>query len=220
MNRFTQYAKKEWETFRHLRGKERLYYIWDYYKIPIGAIALVIALALGSVLYSSGNGKVALHVMLLNANNTESTLFDDMLARAGCDTEEYHAEVTDTYTLDTENGGESDAATMQVLAALFAIGDMDLFAANEGVFQLYAAQNGFENIGLLLPQELQQAHAEDLYCYTTEDGAEVVGGIWLREGSALHKAGYYTGDVLIGVATQAENLEYAVKVVEMLLAQG
>ena len=58
----------------------------------------------------------------------------------------------------------------------------------------------------------------DLYTCTTEDGNEIVAGIWLHEGSPLHEAGYYTGDVVIGVAANAQNLDPAVEFMKSLAA--
>ena len=56
------------------------------------------------------------------------------------------------------------------------------------------------------------------YTCTTEDGNEIVAGIWLHDGSPLHEAGYYTGDVVIGVAANAQNLDPAVEFMKALAA--
>ena len=218
MNRYQKQIKNDAKAFRALRGKEKLHFLWDYYKLPICAVAIVLALIGSTLLYSAGRGKVNLYVMLINANDeTESTWFRDTLAQRNFDMEKYGVDVEDHYTLNPDNAGEADIATMQVLAALFGVGDMDLFVANQEVFDLYTAQDGFENLGVLLPRELKEGHSGDLYRYTNSDGAEIIGGVWLREGSALHQAGYYSGDVLVGIATQAEYLDEALAVVEALL---
>ena len=115
-----------------------------------------------------------------------------------------------------ENSGTADPSTVQVLAALFSAGDMDLFAADEQVYQRYAGQDGFEDLSLYLSEDLLKAHEADLY-YATVDGGQILSGIWLRQGSPLHQAGYYSEDVIIGITAHAVNLDYAVKALEYFL---
>ena len=103
------------------------------------------------------------------------------------------------------------------LAALFGISDLDLFAADEAVFEGYAQQDAFADLSVLIDRELLAG--ADLYTYTLE-GKTVTGGIVLHSGSALHEAGYYHGDVIVGAAVNAEHLEEAVAVLRQLLVEA
>ena len=74
------------------------------------------------------------------------------------------------------------------------------------------------DLSLFIEQEDLAGHA--LYTYEGQGGREVVAGIWLKPGSPLHRAGYYTGDVIIGVAANAQNLDPAVAWMKELVKQN
>ena len=122
------------------------------------------------------------------------------------------------YTLRYDDYSSTDGETVQVLAALFGIGDLDLFVADEPVYSSYVAQDAFIDLSLFVEKEDLEPY--DLYTYTGEEGREIVAGIWLHEGSPLHRAGYYTGDVIIGVAANAQNLDPAVDFMKTLIKNG
>ena len=48
----------------------------------------------------------------------------------------------------------------------------------------------------------------------------MLSGIWLSGNSLLHEAGYYSGAVLLGVASNAQNLDHSVLMVTQLLYSG
>ena len=104
-----------------------------------------------------------------------------------------------------------------VLAALFGISDLDLFASDEAIFQRYADQNAFADLSKLIEPELLSRHEADLYYYDTEDGQRVLGGIVLHPGSVLHQAGYFHADVILGAAINGENLDMAIRFIKALL---
>ena len=212
---------RDWNIIKGLKGGARWEYIWDYYKIPICSVLFLIFVVCSVI---SGNLKkqnYSMYAILVNANTeTVSTCMDDILSEAGYDMTESCVAVENNYSLRLGEGAESDTTTLQVLAAQFLIGDLDLFVADQPVFDMYTKQGGYENIGILLPEEMKQKYADDLYSYELEDGTIMIGGVWLRKGSALHEAGYYQDDVLAGIASQAQNLEEALEVLKGLLASN
>lgn len=219
MNRFFHRIEKEIATLRRLDKTERCYYIWDYYKFPILVIGLTILLVSTFCMSSNDMIDPALHVVLINAENQDNSRFTNLLR----ETEESklpNVNITDTYSLDMASGAESNIATMQVLAGQFAVGDMDLFVADEDAFEVFAVQNGFADLGGLLPQELLAQLGNDVYCYVNDAGLKVIAGLWLHEGSLFHRAGYYHGDVLVGIVASSQNLEEASSIVEFLIRYG
>lgn len=209
------------EALRALKGRRRREFIWDYYKIPIIAAASVLALLLLGVVFNAGRGDIAMYTVLINADEeVESPVFDELLARGGMQSDGRKVDVVSNYKLGGEFSEAYDVETIQVLAAQFSIGDLDLFGANEEVFQAYAAQDAFVDLSLFIDQPLLERRQADLYTYENSDGVTIVGGIWLREGSPIHRAGYYSGDVLFGIVQKAEHMEEAIAVVRQLLEEG
>lgn len=216
MEKLRKFLRSEGEKLRALNRRQRLQYLWDYYKLPIGAVLLAAAMLIYTLCYNAGPGKIDLNAVLVNAGAGDDGVFSRALQAEGIKAPQVSVDTSLTYT-NTEEMAQEDVATIQVLFAQFTMGDMDLFAANPEVFQRYTDQDGFENIGLLLPQQLQQAHPERLIRYTTEDGQEKIGGILLESGSPLHTGGYYTGPVAVGIVSRCAHLDEALAVIEYLL---
>lgn len=217
--------KKRWkadrEALKKLSGREKWLFVWDYYKIPLIALCCVIFLTAITLLTGAGREEVALYAVFVNSDRNleepDSTQLDALAERAGIPMEGRTVDVTANLTLGQNLNEAYDAQTVQVLGALFGISDLDLFAADQAVFERYAQQDAFADLSVLIDRELLAG--ADLYTYTVE-GKTVTGGIVLHSGSALHEAGYYHGDVIVGAAVNAENLEEAVAMIRQLLAEA
>jgi hypothetical protein len=209
--------KSDMATFRRLDKKKRGLFVWDYYKIPILSAAVILAVLI-TVLVGIRRADTVLYVVMVNANNeADSSIIPNLLEDNGVDLANRKIDVETNYTLHYDTFADTDAETLQVLAVRFGISDMDVFAADKAVFEKYAAKDAFVDLSLFIPKELLNSHEADLYRYTNSDGHEITGGVWLREGSPLHEAGYYQGDVLIGVVANAENLDNALLLIKQLL---
>lgn len=214
--------RQDRETLKRLEPKARIQFIWDYYRLPIIAAAVGIALLITAVGLNLGRGKVAMYAVFVNTDQTglepDAALLDAVLEEAGTDMGKKHIDITANLYLGQD--GTYDGETIMVLSALFGISDLDLFAADEAVFRRYADQNAFADLSKLIEPELLAGYESDLYYYDTEDGQRVLGGIVLHPGSVLHRAGYYHADVIIGAAINGENLDEAVRFIRALLATG
>lgn len=214
--------RQDRETLKRLEPKARVQFIWDYYRLPIIAAAVGLALLITAVGLNLGRGKVAMYAVFVNTDQTglepDAALLDAVLEEAGTDMGKKHIDITANLYLGQD--GTYDGETIMVLAALFGISDLDLFAADEAVFRRYADQNAFADLSKLIEPELLGEHERDLYYYDTEDGQRVLGGIVLHPGSVLHRAGYYHADVVIGAAINGENLDEAIQFIRALLATG
>lgn len=216
MERIKYLIARELNNLKQLTPKERIVYLWDYYKISVVVFTLVFALGIAGIFYYFSSGATSLYVVLVNAQETESTVFSELLDANSSGSEQNIVEVEGSYKLQTGASENADVTTVQVLAALFSIGDMDIFAANEDVFQRYASQGGFEDLEPFLSEDLLTVHTDDLY-YTDVNGVQMLSGIWLREGSPLHTVGYYTDDVVLGIAANAGNFDNALCIVKSML---
>ncbi len=199
----------------------KLLFLWDYYKIPILAAVCVLALVLITVATSVSGRPKAMYAVLVNAGNAQGDreMLDGLLAEGGVDMTGRQVDVLSDLRLGWAFDESGDMQTVQVLAALFGISGLDFFAADEPVFRRYADQNAFLDLSLFLEEELLERYRDDLFRYQNEDGQTVLGGIRLRGGSALHRAGYYTGDVVAGIAANAQNMEEALIFLRQLLEE-
>ena len=201
-----------------LSGRDKWLFVWDYYRIPLIAAACVMLLTAITLLTNAGREEVALYAVFVNSDvsleEPAASALNALAEAAGIPMEGKTVDLTANLTLGQTYSEASDAQTVQVLAALFGISDLDLFAADQAVFERYAQQDAFADLSVLIDRELLAG--ADLYTYSLE-GKTVTGGIVLHPGSVLHRAGYYHGDVIVGAAINAEHLEEAVAMLRAML---
>lgn len=211
------------EILRSLGREERLLFIWDYYKIPILAAVSAIVLLVMVLVSWAGKKGVAMYAVFVNSDasavQTQPELLNEMLSISGVDMEGKTIDITADLTLGKDYSNETDGATIQILASLFGISGLDVFAAEMETFDRYAVQDAFVDLSLFLEPELYEKKGCEPYWYLNGDGHKIMGGVVLKPGSAVHTAGFYHADVVIGVAANAQNLEEAVSFVKQLLAQ-
>ena len=215
--------KKDRETLDTLKTrKEKLIFLWDYYKVPIISIISVLLICSYSLISSLTKKPVILYAVLLNSDSqiveVESNVFIDELSKAGIDTEGKEVDINDYLTLGMDNKESEDIETLQVLNALFTITDLDVFVGYKEDFDQFKDKDAFCDLSLLIDKQLLNKHSDDLYKYKDSSGKQIVGGIILHENSPLHKAGYYHSDVIIGVASNSVYMDNALAFIRQLLS--
>lgn len=199
----------------------KLRFIWDYYKAPVLAIALVLTIGLLSLLNNIGRANINLYVVLLN-NDTifrecDETVFNDTMSARGIDMKKKTVNVNTEFSIGIGSDEAADMETMQVLTALFSISDLDVYVAPREYFDYFAANNGFADLNALIDKDVLKNYTEDFYIYDETAQNKPVQGIILHDDSLLHKAGYYHDDVIIGVVGNAVHFDEAVTFVQQLL---
>lgn len=202
---------KDLEIFRTLNQEEKKAFLWDYYKIPILAVVIVAALTVITLVTSTGSRHAAMYAVFVNTSSAEGDrdALDALLEDGGVKLGKKHVDITADLHLGRELNENEDIQTVQVLAALFGISGLDFFASDEAVFEKYAVQDAFADLNLLVDHALLEAHKDDLWYCENTNGERILAGIRIHGDSALHRAGYFTGDALIGVAASAQNMEEA-----------
>ena len=221
--KLSEQIKTDVERYKNIESKKsRRAFIWDYYKYPIIGICAALAIIIMILVNNIGRGNVGMYAVLVNTDSLivecDATVFDRYVQAGGWDLGKKKTDVNDRYTLGAEMNEAADVETLQVLTALFSISDMDLFAAVKEYFDYFAVEGGFADLSLLIDKDLLDKVESDLYYTENSDGTKALSGIVLHEGSPLHKAGYYHGDVYIGVVSRAENLDAALAFVKGILS--
>ena len=210
------------ETLRRLEGKQRGRFLWDYYRVPILCAAAALILGAIAIAGAVTHGSVALYAVFVNADRLDGghdpAALEALLERGGADMRGRRVDLTADLTLGGEQEVGNDGQTIQILAAMFGITDLDFFAADPDTFDRYAVQDAFADLSKLIDPALLNARPEaDLVRYPNGDGAVVTGGVVLHPGSPLHDAGYFHGDVVVGAAANAANLDAAIVLIRELL---
>ena len=220
--RLKETLRRDRETLRRLDRKARLQMIWDYYKLPIiGFLCVIVLTALTLGIRISASGTVLYAVFINAEDGGEKAELDALLSRGGVELNGRTIDVAANYTLRYDDPSGSYADTVHVLAALFGIGDLDVFAADEPVFTAYADKDAFVDLGLFIGKD----DLAGMQLYTRAgDGvqtrAERIDGIRLEAPSPLHEAGYYSGPVVIGAAANARNLDESIAFLKQIVKEA
>ncbi len=220
--RFLDQLKTDRRKLREMNdNRQRLNFIWDYYKFPILALLLVIVIAVTSLISNIGRTGVCMYAVLINndsiAIDCDMAVFDDLLKEAGLDIGKKKTDIQADYSLGRAHEESEDMETLQILNALFLFNSVDVYVSDKEYFDYFAEVGAFADLSLLIDQELLSGLDESDCYYQDASGHPALTGIYLHEGSPLHEAGFYHNDVIIGVANGGENLDYAVELIKQLL---
>ncbi len=217
--RLSERIRKDIEQYKKLPDKKsRMAFLFDYYKFPILALLTIVLLGILIIGNELHHKKADLYVVLLNndsvINACDPSVFEEALKKAG-----YlgHVDINDRLSLGYENNESADIETLQVLSALFAISDLDVYVAPKEYFDYFAEKDGFADLSLLIDKEILSKAKDDQYYFSGESGNKILAGITLHPASKIHKAGYYHDDVIIGVVANAVNLDAAIAMIEEIL---
>lgn len=152
-------AKK---VFHNGTTKEKVVYIWEYYKLHIFAIVFVVCF-IGSVIYNNVTAKeYVLQGIFLNTlveSETVSEMEQDFIEAYPIDTssEEVFFDASMYYS-DDSDAMETSYQTMQVLATRVAAREIDFMAADVATLYNFAYDQYFAELPEILSEEQLEAY--------------------------------------------------------------
>ena len=184
----TDTLKRDRETMKGLSSAKKAEFIWDYYKVPIAIIATVLFVCISLITTFVTRGGNVLYVVMVNAGVPEgtgeelvNTAFTELLEKSGENMKGKKINLECNYSLSFDEPTDSDIATLQVLSALFGIGDLDFFVSDKDVYDKFALKNGFSDLRAYIPSDILSANEERIYYYTDEKGNTAPIGIKIED---------------------------------------
>lgn len=158
--------REEREAVKQKGFKEKVKYFFDYYKWHvIGGVALV-SFAISLIHSVLTHKDWAFYGAFINAYQTPA--YDefqrDFAARAGIDLNEYAVQFDTNMYISDSFHDQGTLDTMERLTVYIAAGDVNVVAAGPSVTNQYAYNGFFQDLRLVLPQELQE-QLEPYYYY-------------------------------------------------------
>lgn len=166
--------RSDWQKLKNMSGKDRLWYIWEYYKAPfvvVACIALTIVV-LGSFLYES-TFDPALYCMCINsytkgefdAKPLEQSIHD-YLGLGEKETVTFES----GYFGFGDDASETGYATMAKISAMTANKSLDILIANEEAIAYYAEGDGLLDVTTALSPEVLSLVKDHLYYTEGKNG--------------------------------------------------
>lgn len=216
---------KEKIPFKELDFRQKLTYIWDYYKWQIGAALIVLTLAAIIIPSVIENRKeTVLYTVMLNSNlkgQEYTSLMDDFTEAADIDMSGKKITLDCSMYIDRNFGDAGSMQNSQKLTALFASKTVDAMISDNDNFQFYAAQGCFYDLKELLPAEVYEKYA-DYFVEAKITGTDntAVYGINLKDSAVLKKENAYEKktEPILSICVTSEQTDNAAAFLEYLLS--
>ena len=218
--RFKEYFKEhstvEKKKLKDMSLKEKVDYIWEYYKIPIIGVTIFLFIA-ASIINNIMNpptpsyAAIAFYEIFI-PDETSNELISRLTKKLIEDPKEYQI-----YTHSLIAGGDPTAemAIIQKLMAMVMVSEIDLLVADEEMFKGFLAEGFFmdlNTVGITVPDELI------ISGYTIDDPEIRPYGINLGNSRLLYEVGIIRPERLnIGIIISSEATDNAINILNALL---
>lgn len=175
--------RSEREKLRSMTGKDRLWYIWAYYKFHILGVFIAIGIvwSIGAAMYQKSFDTALYCVYLNNRSETEldTTPLEQGFAKyLGLGKKELIT-TESTYISYGEAATEFSYASMAKITALVASKELDIIIGDRENMEHYASMDGLSDVEAELPEDALTLVRDHLIYAAGADGSEYACGISL-----------------------------------------
>lgn len=164
--------KEQTKKLKDMTFKEKVSYIWEYYK-AVMIIAVIVIVGIVVVVRDIRNNSKPTHfyAVFVNSNfrlDDTNTLEDDYIRCMNVDTDKEHVFFSYDIYLDPEYFDTTSLAYQQKLVSLYSDGDVDVVAGPVDIMESSADCNEYADLEKVLPKDLLDELEEkgyELYYY-------------------------------------------------------
>lgn len=206
-------AQEEKEKLKHMSWKDRIWYIWEYYKFHMLflLIAIMILWIIGTALYRQ-SFTTRLSIAIINdrsgGNSSSDPLMAGLRETLNCKKKDM-IEINEGLFLDTneETMSQYSYASMVKIAALVSGGMLDIMIADEATIRHYESVDAYMDLRNLLPETLY-SQLEDQLLYTEAgDGQEIPVAVSLENSSLKDDTGIIMDPPYLAVISNTQHTE-------------
>lgn len=152
--------KTELQKLKEMSWKKKIGYVWDYYKMPIAAVVVVlIVIATGVSQYKSSKVDTVLYTAMINTQGdvSEDSDFYQQVKQV-LQVEDGTEEIVfdNSFFFDLDYQSQMTMATITKILAMVSSQDIDIMIAPKEVYDYYLKQEFFADLEEILPEELQE----------------------------------------------------------------
>lgn len=189
---------------RELEKKDRLPYIWEYYKFHIIGTICGLAVVIGFLVhFLTPRKEVVLNLLMVNVDHSvigDASYFDDFMKKNGYDTSKQEINLNANFTIDLHDDKGTSSSTLQSIYTVFMAGAVDVYMSDEELFQAFADNEEFEPLEDYVSKEFIEKHKDDIvYGTDVETNEKYMAGVCLPKNSKYVKDNlFYLTPVVIG----------------------
>lgn len=220
--------KREAAKFKEMTFRDKLWYIWEYYKFPIIGVILVIGFtaSISSAIYSNRFG-TALSCVILNGSyggesQTADQYFNEGFRQfAGLDPNvKIDADYSMFLSFDDSAMNGFSYANLAKITAIISSQEMDVMIGPPDVIGHYTQMSGFLDMKAELPPDLYQEVKEHIYTSTiTQTGQESPCGIYIGDTSFEKKTGLAVKNPVLAIPGNSKRKETAFQLIRYIFQQ-
>lgn len=187
-------AREEQAKLKKMSFRDKLWYIWEYYKIHmlIGCIVLFFLYALGTIFYQKSFTTQLFFIVMNDRSGSEAdygTLANGFKTRMGYGKKDKVEVDSSLYISFEESTSQLDYASLAKMTAIVASKDLDVLISDSPAVEHYASNGAFLNLEEVLPADLWDMVKDDVYMAKDENGNSFPAAISLNNSYFHEKTG-------------------------------
>lgn len=214
-------AARERKKLKQMTWRDKLWYIWEYYKLHIAGVLLLICL-LGVVCNSlyRQSFTTRLSFCVINDETGDASSFDQLEAglkkALNCGKKDLIEINAGLYASYGDSVSQFSYATIAKISAMVAGKDLDVMIADKATIDHYGEIQAFADLRQLLPPELYRTVEEDVYSLPGEDGSPRPVALSLEHTAFHQETGVTMEPAYLAVLSNSERTEAAVRMIRYL----
>lgn len=196
-------------NLKAMSGKQKLEYIWDYYKIAIIFSIIAIYAVISGVYNYVTEKECIMNIIMVNGSIPyDGAIFaDEFLQTQGYDPKSHEIVVSSVGLSLTESTYQQDYYTVQALIARLTSGKIDMMSATPEIFKEYATEGYFANLNDIFTEEELALYQDSLVFTTDLETSETYPCAFsFTNSSWIKEHGYYSQECQFGILYNCDNI--------------
>ncbi len=218
------FLSNEVSKLKKMSTDDRKWYIWEYYKIPLVALAVALALLLSWIVQLLNPEEIYLHNAAIN-------LLDETAAEPAALTSQFQEdlglgryETVSCFPFTMALNGEyveNDQIMIQKLELMVGVGELDLLFMTEKDMMTLSGLSMYADLETVLPAELwEQAKDRAVYLTDPESGVRYAAGLDVSDCPIIQECEFYGDNVRVCITTGTPRLEHCLEMIRYILNEG
>ena len=213
---------EEKNKLKAMSFKDKLWYVWEYYKVPIigTIVAVCLVFSIGSAVYNN-RFETALSCVILNSQPVSEddlvTGYFDQGFREFIDlTDETKIEVDHSMSIsfDESDMNEFTYAELAKLTALISSKELDVMIGRQDSFDHFGEMGGYADLKQILPADIYEKVKDQLYEVTNQETGETIAcGLKISDTDFLQKTGLSIDGPILGIMSNSTHTDTALKLI-------
>lgn len=220
--------KEEGRKLKKMNHKEKFWYIWEYYKIPINLVivAIVLICSVGSTI-SHNRFETALSCVILNSRPASETDSVDEYFQQGFrqfiglkEDTKIDIDYSMSPTFDESSMNEFTYAQLAKISAMISSKQLDVMIGKPATMDHFGEMGGFVDLKKLLPGDVYDRAKENLYFITNQEtGEKTACGLLIGGTNFSQKTGLIIDDPILAVMSNSTHTDTAVELIRYVFEQ-